>query len=170
VSESINTGKLLALDVGLARIGIAVCDPLRLTVRPLTVLQRASRREDFQYLAQLVRNEEVGAVVCGLPLNMDGSESNQSQTVRKWALRLAQALRTLLGYPLPVIFWDERLTTFAAQEIMAEQGGKLAEDAVAAAVILQSYLDAQRRGEALDFGCIELPPRESAPSGKANLA
>ncbi len=161
MSEGVNAGKLLALDVGMARIGIAVCDPLRLTVRPVTVLQRASRREDFQYLAQLVRNEAAVAVVCGLPLNMDGSESQQSQTVRKWALRLAQALRTLLGYPLPVIFWDERLTTFAAQEIMAEQGGKLAEDAVAAAVILQSYLDALRRGEALDFGRIELPPRES---------
>ncbi|MFN8491676.1 MAG: Holliday junction resolvase RuvX [Caldilineaceae bacterium] len=160
MSEWVNAGKLLALDVGLARIGVAVCDPLRLTVRPVTVLQRASRRADFQYLAQLVRNEEVVAVVCGLPLNMDGSESNQSQTVRKWALRLAQALRTLLGYSLPVIFWDERLTTFAAQAIMAEQGSKFGEDAIAAAVILQSYLDAQRRGEALDFGRIDLPPRE----------
>lgn len=159
MSELVNTGKLLALDVGLARIGVAVCDPLWLTVRPVTVIQRASRRDDFDRLAQLVRNEEAVAVVCGLPLHMDGSESNQSQTVRKWAMRLAQALRTLLGHPLPLIFWDERLTTFAAQEILAEQGGKFGEDAVAAAVILQSYLDAQRRSEVLDFGRIELPPR-----------
>lgn len=164
MSEAVQTGKLLALDVGLARIGIAVCDPLRLAARPITVLERASRRADFERLAQLVRNEEAVAVVCGLPLNMDGSESQQSQTVRKWALRLAQALRTLLGYPLPVIFWDERLTTFAAQEILAEQGSKFAEDAVAAAVILQSYLDAQRRGDVLDFGGIELPPRVVAGS------
>jgi len=154
-----NSGKLLALDVGLARIGVATCDPLRLAVRPVTVIQRASRRDDFNRLAELVRNEEGAAIVCGLPLHMDGSESGQSQTVRKWALRLAQALRTLLGYPVPVIFWDERLTTFAAQEILTEQGIKSGEDAVAAAVILQSYLDAQRQGNAPEFGRIVLPPR-----------
>lgn len=154
-----NSGKLLALDVGLARIGVATCDPLRLAVRPVTVIQRASRRDDFNRLAELVRNEEGAAIVCGLPLHMDGSESGQSQTVRKWALRLAQALRTLLGYPVPVIFWDERLTTFAAQAILAEQGVKSGEDAVAAAVILQSYLDAQRQGDAPEFGRIMLPPR-----------
>lgn len=154
-----NSGKLLALDVGLARIGVATCDPLRLAVRPVTVIQRASRRDDFERLAELVRNEEGVAIVCGLPLHMDGSESGQSQTVRKWALRLAQALRTLLGYPVPVIFWDERLTTFAAQAILAEQGSKSGEDAVAAAVILQSYLDAQRQGDAPEFGRIVLPPR-----------
>jgi putative Holliday junction resolvase len=154
------TGKLLALDVGLARIGVATCDPLWLAVRPVTVIRRTSRRDDFARLAQLVRDEEAVAVVCGLPLHMDGSESDQSQTIRKWAMRLAQALRVLLGRPLPVIFWDERLTTFAAQEILAEQEVKSAEDAVAASVILQSYLDAQRRDEPLDFGRIELPPRE----------
>ena len=160
MSQVENLGKLLALDVGLARIGVATCDPLWLTVRPITVLQRASRRDDFARLAQWVRNEEAIAIVCGLPLHMDGSESSQSQTVRKWAMRLAQALRTLLGYPVPLIFWDERLTTFAAQAILAEQGIKAGEDAVAAAVILQSYLDAQRRGDPLDFGGITLPPRD----------
>ncbi len=153
------TGKLLALDVGLARIGVATCDPLWLAVRPVTVLQRTSRRADFDRLAQLVRDQEAVAVVCGLPLHMDGSESGQSQTVRKWAMRLAQALRVLLGHPLPVIFWDERLTTFAAQEIMAKQKTSRAEDAVAASVILQSYLDAQRQENPLDFGRIELPSR-----------
>ena len=115
-------GKLLALDVGLARIGVAVCDGLQLTVRPLTVVHRRSRSEDFDLLAQLARTEQVEAVICGLPLNMDGSEGPQAQTTRKWAMRLAQALRALLGRPLPVIFWDERLTTFAAQELMAEPG------------------------------------------------
>lgn len=152
-------GKLLALDVGLARIGVAVCDGLQLTVRPLTVVQRRSRNEDFAQLAQLARAQEAQAVLCGLPLNMDGSEGSQAQTVRKWALRLAQALRVLLGHPLPVIFWDERLSTYAAQELLAEgkvQGG---EDAVAAAVILQSYLDVRRSGEVLEYGCIVLPPK-----------
>jgi len=149
-------GKLLALDVGLARIGVAVCDPLRLTTRPVTVIQRRSRREDFDQLAQLVKQEEVVGVICGLPLNMDGSEGSQAQSVRNWAERCAYALRSILGKPLPLIFWDERLSTYAAQELLNEYKTKIAEDAAAAAVILQSYLDAQRLGETLDFGRIDL--------------
>ena len=156
-------GKLLALDVGLSRIGIAVCDPLHLTVRPLTVLHRRSRNQDFAELAQLVTAQKVQAVICGLPLNMDGSEGSQAQTVRKWAIRLAQALRALLARAIPVIFWDERLTTFAAQELIADphslRGAESGEDAVAAAVLLQGYLDSQRSEEPLDFGRIDLPLR-----------
>lgn len=151
-------GKLLALDVGLARIGVAVCDPLRLAARPFSVLRRRSRNQDFAILADWLRSEQAVAVICGLPLNMDGTESNQSTTTRKWALRLAQALRVLLGHPMPVIFWDERLSTFAAQQLLAGSDG-IAEDAAAAAVILQSYLDAQRRGDAPEYGRIELAGR-----------
>ncbi|MEZ4733571.1 MAG: Holliday junction resolvase RuvX [Caldilineaceae bacterium] len=162
------SGKLLALDVGLARIGVAVCDPLRLTVRPRTVIQRRSRRDDFADLAKLVQQEEIVAIICGLPLNMDGSEGSQARTVRKWAERLAYALRAILGNPVPVIFWDERLSTFAAQELLTEtqpwsSKRKPAEDAAAAAVILQSYLDAQRLGETLEFGSIELHDRSANP-------
>lgn len=153
------SSKLLALDVGLARIGVATCDPLWLTVRPLIVIQRASRREDFARLAELVRQEEVSAVLCGLPLNMDGSEGPQAQMVRKWALRLAQALRVLLGHPLPILFWDERLSTYEAQTHLPAARSGMGEDALAAAVILQSYLDAQRSGESLDFGRIDLPSK-----------
>jgi len=159
-------GKLLALDVGLARIGVAVCDGLHLTVRPLAVVQRRSRNDDFAHLAQLVQRQQVQALICGLPINMDGSEGTQAQTTRKWAMRLAQALRALLGTPLPVIFWDERLTTAAAKELIAAQGtsmsGERGEDAIAAAVLLQSYLDAAQRGEPLSYGRIDLPPRPSA--------
>ncbi|MBX3012782.1 MAG: Holliday junction resolvase RuvX [Caldilineaceae bacterium] len=152
-------GKLLALDVGLARIGVAVAGPLGLAARPLTVIQRASRRDDFAQLAQWIQREEAVALICGLPLNMDGSEGPQAQTVRKWADRCAYALRAIMGKPLPLIFWDERLSTFAAQEIQSSHKQKVAEDAAAAAVILQSYLDAQRLGETLDFGRIDLPMR-----------
>jgi putative Holliday junction resolvase len=156
-------GKLLALDVGLARIGVAVCDGLQLTVRPLTVVERRSRNEDFAVLAELTRRENVQAIICGLPLNMDGSEGPQAQTTRKWAARLAQALRALLGRPFPVIFWDERLTTYAAQELMADPtaslGKGLREDAVAAAVLLRGYLDAVARGDLPVFGRIDLPQK-----------
>ncbi len=149
------TGKLLALDVGLARIGVAVCDPLRLAARPLTVIHRRSRREDFALLVQLVQEQEAVAVVCGLPLNMDGSEGAQARTVRKWAERCAHALRTL-GAPRTIIFWDERLSTFGAQELIAERNERVAEDAAAAAIILQDFLDAQQRQEPLRFGQIEI--------------
>lgn len=152
-------GKLLGLDVGLARIGVAVSDGLGLTARPLTVIRRRSRESDFAQLAALLEQERAVAVVCGLPLNMDGSEGEQAATTRKWALRLAQALRVLAARPIPVIFWDERLSTYAANEFLAAQGGKESEDAVAAAVMLQGYLDTQRHGEAIDYGRIELPPK-----------
>lgn len=171
-------GKLLALDVGLARIGVAVCDGLQLTVRPLTIVHRRSRNEDFDALARLAQAEQVEAVICGLPLNMDGSEGPQAQTTRKWAMRLAHALRALLGRPLPLIFWDERLTTYAAHELMAEppggstaslgekHGKDVGEDAVAAAVLLRAYLDAAATGERLCYGRIDLPLHPSSgPAG-----
>lgn len=150
--------KLLALDVGLARIGVATGDPLGITVRPVAVIQRRSRREDFAELAELVRDEGAEAILCGLPLNMDGSEGQQAQTTRKWAMRLAHALRLLLDRPIPIIFWDERLSTHEAQEFIA-QGIRAEEDAAAAAVILRSYVDAQRRGSDLDYGRIDLAER-----------
>ena len=165
MSESVSvcplqaSGKLAALDVGLSRIGVAVSDPLRLAVRPLAVINRGSRRDDFARLAAIVEEQEAVAVVCGLPLNMDGSDSDQTRTVRKWAMRLAHALRVLLGRPLPIIFWDERLSTYVAQQILAEGSAESGEDAVAAAVILRSYLDGQVRGERSDFGRIDLPPK-----------
>ena len=148
-------GKLVALDVGLARIGVAVCDPLRLAARPLTVIQRRSRNEDFALLATIVAEQEAVGLICGLPLNMDSSEGPQAKTVRKWAERCAYALRAL-GQPLPIIFWDERLSTFAAQELRAMYEDTVGEDAAAAAVILQDFLDAQRRQEPLKFGTLQI--------------
>lgn len=152
--------KLMGLDVGLARVGVALCDPLGLVARPLMVLTRRSRNEDFGLLARLAADEEVAGVICGLPLNMDGTDSTQTVSTRKWAMRLAHALRAILGRPLPVIFWDERLSSYAAREIIAAHGLAIGEDAAAAAVILQAYLDARRAGDGRDFGRIDLPPRE----------
>ncbi|MBV7336600.1 Holliday junction resolvase RuvX [Chloroflexi bacterium TSY] len=156
--------KFVALDVGMARIGVATCDPLGLTVRPLTVIQRTSRNRDFAKLVEIVKEEEADAIVCGLPLNMDGSEGSQAKSTRKWAKRFAYALRALLGHPIPLLFWDERLSTFTAQKIMITDGDSYlshhsntaSEDAVAAAVILRSYLDAQKQEDKRDFGQILL--------------
>lgn len=153
-------GKLMALDVGLARIGIALCDPLRLSVRPHSTLTRASRNDDFAHLAKIVQSEQVQGVVCGLPLHMDGTVGTQAQTTRKWAMRLAQALRALLGTPIPIAFWDERLSSFSARQL-AQQWPRQGEDALAAMVILQSFLAAQARAEFVGE-VIALPHRAQA--------
>lgn len=169
-------GKLLAVDVSESRIGVAVCDPLQLAARPLTVIERSSRREDFEAIARLLRSQEARAVICGLPLNMDGSEGDRARTVRRWALRLAHALRALLGGPIPIALWDERLSTFAANELERDQIEGAGEDAVAAAIILQRYLDRDPASAEQDFGVITLPSKkpqtqpstaESMPSPKS---
>lgn len=140
-------GKIMALDVGDARIGVAVCDPLRLTVRPLCTLRRRSRRQDFDALAGIYAEEEAVLVVCGLPLNMDGSEGPQAHKMRNWAARLGRALRVIRGEEVPLQLWDERLSSFAADEWAVEFGRHSAgQDAVAAAVILRSFLDAEGGG------------------------
>ena len=135
-------GKIIALDVGDARIGIATCDPLRLTVRPLRTLRRRNRRADFDALAKIYAEEEAVLIVCGLPYNMDGSEGPQAHKIRNWAARFTRALRNIRGEDIPFVFCDERLSSFAADEFIAEEGSHAAgQDAVAAAVILRSYLD-----------------------------
>ncbi len=139
------SGKIIALDVGDARIGIATCDPMRLTVRPLTTVHRRNRRIDFDALAKIYADEEAVLVVCGLPYNMDGTEGPQARRIRNWAARFTRALRNILGEDVPLVFWDERLSSFAADEWIAEKGPDPAgQDAIAAAVILRSYLDVQR--------------------------
>jgi len=142
---SLPPGKIIALDVGDARIGVATCDPLRLTVRPLRTLLRRNRRTDFDALAKIYAEEEAVLVVCGLPYNMDGSEGPQARRIRNWAARFTRALRNILGNEVLLVFWDERLSSFSDDEWIAEEGPHPAgQDAVAAAEILRSYLDEQR--------------------------
>ena len=141
-------GKIIALDVGDARIGVAACDPLRLTVHPLHTLRRRNRRADFNALARIYAEEEAVLIVCGLPYNMDGSEGSQARKVRNWAARFTRALRNIRGAEVPLVLWDERLSSFAADEWIAAEGSHSAgQDAVAAAVILRSYLDVKRSGQ-----------------------
>ena len=136
----------MALDVGDARIGVATCDPLRLTVRPLRTLQRRNRRADFDALAKIYAEEEAVLIVCGLPYNMDGTEGPQAHKIRKWAARFTRALHNIRGKDVPLAFWDERLSSFSADQWIAEEGPHAAgQDAVAAAVILRSFLDANHR-------------------------
>ena len=132
-------GRLLALDLGQARHGAAVCDEAGILATPLTVLRRhPTRAEDFAELAAVVRRERVVGVLAGLPLDSQGQEGQQARWVRRYAGRLAGAL------PVPVAFWDESYSTADAERLMRESGGRTPLDAAAAAVMLQEYLEARR--------------------------
>ncbi len=130
--------RLLGLDLG-NHIGVAISDPRGRLARPLLIFKRSSRAADFARIAQLVAEHQVEKVIVGLPRNMDGSEGPQAAWVRDYSAALAQAIA------VPVELWDERLTTVEAEDILRAQGrrpDRTRVDAVAAAVILQSYLDA----------------------------
>ncbi|HIQ06664.1 MAG TPA: Holliday junction resolvase RuvX [Anaerolineae bacterium] len=135
-------GRLLGLDVGDRRVGVAVCDAMGIVVTPLTVFRRGSRQADFARIAAIAARERATGIVVGLPLNMDGSEGRQARRARRFAEGLAASV------DLPVVLWDERLSTFEAERRWAEAGRRSRQaealDAMAAAVILQDYLDADR--------------------------
>lgn len=136
--------RILALDVGDRRIGVAVSDPSQILARSLKVIQRSSRQEDFAAVAGLVEEYEVERVVVGYPRSMDGTAGRQAEKVERYVAGLAEALA------VPVLLWDERLSTVSAERLMREgrlRGKKKRErlDAVAAAVILQDYLDSRKK-------------------------
>jgi putative Holliday junction resolvase len=134
--------RILGLDLGERRIGVAVSDPTELLARPVTTIIRASRQADFDAVARLVDEYAVARVIVGLPLSLDGNEGPQAQWVRRYAEAMAQQM------DIPVEYWDERYSTVSAAEIISNKGPRRRAprhdiDATAAAVILQSYLDAQ---------------------------
>ena len=139
--------RILALDVGERRVGVAVSDPTGTIARPLHTIRRASRADDFAAIAHLVDAYQAEAVVVGQPLSLDGCAGPQARRVARYADALAETLA------IPVISWDERFSTARADEILRETRGERAKrraradgeiDAIAAAVILQRYLDSKR--------------------------
>jgi putative Holliday junction resolvase len=147
--------KLLALDVGDRRIGVAVSDATGLIATPLTVIRRASKAKDFDRIAQLIQEQGVSGLVIGQPLNTNGSAGPQARRVERYSTALVVALNEK-GLDLPILFWDERMSTQRAREILFATGRKAREhrqwiDAVAAAVILQDYLDEHRPGPLFDL-------------------
>lgn len=139
---------LLALDIGEARIGVAISDPNQVLARSLTVIKRSSRQRDFTTIKGLVREHEVEKIIVGHPLSLNGTLGQQAKRVERYAAALAQALEGE-GLKVPVLLWDERFSTADAERLMIEAGHKRQArrrriDAVAAAVILQDYLDERR--------------------------
>ena len=144
--------RLIGLDVGEVRIGVAVSDPTGTLASAREVLARRPEALALQAIARLVEEEEAAAIIVGLPRSLSGELHSQAALVQDFADKLRKEVR------VPVEFWDERLSTVAAEREMRAAGTKRERrkaiiDAVAAAIILQSYLDARRAqtpGSALD--------------------
>lgn len=143
-AADIDQGRLMALDLGEKRIGVALSDETRLIARSHAVIERTSRAADFAQIGRIVARESVTEIVVGLPVELDGNEGPLAQWVRDYARALGQHLER------EIHFWDESFTSKQASESMRARGIKAREqkewiDAVAAAFILQDYLDASRR-------------------------
>lgn len=134
---------LVGLDLGTATVGTAVSDRLLSVATPGQTIRRTKFTADAQAILALVRDREAGGLVLGLPLNMDGSEGPRAQSTRAFARNLERLT------PLPILFWDERLSTVAAERALLEADTsrkRRAEviDSVAAGIILQGLLDRLR--------------------------
>ena len=133
-------GRILALDLGKKRIGLALSDPLGITAQGLPTLERVNIRTDLAELDRLVKEYEVGLILLGLPLHMSGDEGRQSQHAREFGSRLAEWTGK------EVRLWDERLTTVEAQRVLKSSGISIAKrakavDQLSAQILLDSFLN-----------------------------
>jgi putative Holliday junction resolvase len=134
--------RILALDHGTKRIGVALSDELGWIAQPLETFERRTLERDIAHIQDLVRTYDVGQVVLGLPLRLNGEEGPAVQAVHEFVARLGEVLT------VPIVTWDERMTTKAAEDLLisadvSRKKRKGVVDRVAAAILLQSYLEAQ---------------------------
>lgn len=137
--------RILALDHGTVRIGVALSDEMKMFAQPLEYIPAEPFTEVVARVKTLIREKEVELIVVGLPRNMDGSYGPAAQRVREFVIALKEAV------PMPIRTWDERLTSVTANRLLSEgnvrgQDRKEKVDKVAAAVLLQSYLDSAALG------------------------
>ncbi len=129
-------GRVLALDYGSARCGVAVSDPTGVLATPLDVVERPGTKRGMGAVLGLVRRYAPRVVVVGLPIGLSGRDTDQTREARAWA----ETLRARLGDRVPVELHDERFTTKLAQQAAGGHGARTAEDSRAAAVLLESWL------------------------------
>jgi putative Holliday junction resolvase len=139
--------RVMGLDVGDKTIGVAISDALLLTAQARPTLRRKSVKSDVEALSFMAKENEVHEIVVGHPLHMDGKQSAQSGKVARFAEELRKAVN------VPIIFWDERLTTFEAEQHLEQMGlnwrrRREQVDKIAAMIILQNYLDSRTTGPA----------------------
>lgn len=133
--------RLLGVDFGTVRVGLAVCDSEHIIASPLATYQRRNETLDAEYFRKLIEAEQIGGLVVGLPVHMSGDEGEKARQARAFGNWLAAVTS------LPVIYWDERYTTKIAESHLRQAGlshqrRKDRRDKVAAQVLLQSYLEA----------------------------
>jgi putative Holliday junction resolvase len=136
--------RILALDVGAKRIGVAISDPLGITAQGLETIQRHNKRKDMEALGRLLKDYEVREVVVGLPLRLSGAEGTQSEKMRRFASDLES------HFGVMVHLWDERWTSTEANRLLRETELSIAKrgravDRMAAILILQSWMEAHPR-------------------------
>ena len=132
-------GRIIALDLGTRRVGVAVCDELQITVRPLRIVPRRSWKELLKKISGIISEFDAVALVLGLPYNFDGSESEMSIEARRLARNFS------LSLSIPVFLQDERLSSKSAQQYLHDEGCNEQEirsriDTVAATIILSDFL------------------------------
>jgi putative holliday junction resolvase len=137
-------GRILGLDVGSKRIGMAVSDPLGITAQGIETLQRQNKRLDFEKLAKVIQELEITQIVVGYPLRMSGAEGFQAEKMQKFAEELRE------HFALPVHLWDERLTSAEANRLLRETDMSIRRrgqvvDQMAAVLILQSWMENSRQ-------------------------
>jgi putative Holliday junction resolvase len=139
VRSSAPPGRLLAIDLGAKRIGVAVCDDLRISIRSLTVIERRSWKDLLRRVLMLIETNDAKGLVIGLPLNLDGEEGHAAKETRTIADKFRRSLS------VPVFLQDERLTTLAAKSALKGEGLSAHEveravDSEAAAIILRDFI------------------------------
>ena len=132
--------KIISLDIGTVRIGIATSDIMEIIASAYEVYRRKNLTEDVKYIASLVSKLEAGEIVIGLPLKLDGSEGQSVEMAREFGEKLSELVS------VPIVYQDERLSTVSAERILIESGVRREKrkdkiDSVAATIILQTYLD-----------------------------
>ena len=132
--------KIIALDIGTVRIGIATSDIMEIIASAYEVYRRKNLNEDVKYIASLVSKLEAGELVIGLPLKLDGSAGQSVDMAREFGEKLSELVS------IPIVYQDERLSTVSAERILIESGVRREKrkdkiDSVAATIILQTYLD-----------------------------
>ena len=136
-------GRIMGLDIGDKTIGVAVSDLMGLTAQGVTTIKRVGKKKDIEAIKQIIAEKQVNKIVSGLPKNMNGTVGPQGEKVQKFCELLKEETN------LPIEFWDERLSTVAAESSLIEgnvrrENRKKVIDMLAAVIILQGYLDLKR--------------------------
>ena len=136
-------GRIMGLDIGDKTIGVAVSDLMGLTAQGVTTIKRVGKKKDIEGIKQIIAEKQVNKIVSGLPKNMNGTVGPQGEKVQKFCELLKEETN------LPIEFWDERLSTVAAERSLIEgnvrrENRKKVIDMLAAVIILQGYLDSKR--------------------------